>query len=111
MYKFRIYKVDFNPTIGAEINKVRPCVVVSPDEMNNVLSTVMVVPLTSTPPRSLPTRVLIKPTAKNKLKNDSYAVLDQLKTIDKRRVIEDMGVISEKEKLDITDTLLKLFSY
>lgn len=103
--------VDFNPTIGAEISKVRPCIVVSPDEMNRSLSTVMVVPLTSTPPRTLPTRILIKPSALNKLKNQSYAVLDQLKTIDKQRIIDDWGEISESEKIEITDILLELFSY
>lgn len=109
--KFNIFKVDFNPTIGSEISKVRPCIVVSPDEMNRSLSTVIVVPLTSTPPRTLPTRIPIKPSPLNKLKNESYAVLDQLKTIDKRRIIEDWGEISESEKHNITDTLLELFSY
>lgn len=109
--KFKIQLVDLNPTRGAEINKVRPCIIVSPDEMNSSLSTVMVVPLTSTPPRSLPTRILIKPLSKNKLSNESYAVLDQLKTIDKRRIIEDWGEISENEKQEITKTLLELFSF
>ena len=103
--------MDLNPTRGAEINKVRPCIIVSPDEMNSSLSTVMVVPLTSTPPRSLPTRILIKPSSMNKLSNESYAVLDQLKTIDKRRIIEDWGEISENEKMEITNTLLELFSF
>ncbi|MCH5220609.1 MAG: type II toxin-antitoxin system PemK/MazF family toxin [Muribaculaceae bacterium] len=111
MKKFNIYLVNLDPTIGSEISKTRPCIVVSPDEMNSSLSTVVVVPLTSTPPRTLPTRILIKPSSLNKLRNESYAVLDQLKTIDKRRIIEDWGEISESEKLDITDTLLEMFSY
>ena len=109
--KFKIQLVDLNPTVGAEIRKVRPCIIVSPDEMNSALSTVMVVPLTSTSPRTLPTRILIKPSSYNKLKNESYAVLDQLKTIDKKRIIEDWGEISESEKINITETLLEMFSY
>lgn len=109
--KYRIVNVDLNPTIGSEISKVRPCIVVSPDEMNNSLNTVIVAPLTSTQPRSLPTRILIRPSKNNKLKNNSYAVLDQIKTIDKRRIIEDWGTITHAEKLNLTDALMELFSF
>ena len=109
--KFKIFLINLDPTVGSEISKTRPCIVVSPDEMNSSLNTVMVVPLTSTHPRTLPTRILIKPSSLNKLKNESYAVLDQLKTVDKKRIVDDWGEISEGEKLDITDTLLELFSY
>lgn len=111
MKKYQIYLVNLDPTIGSEISKTRPCIIVSPDEMNSSLNTVMVVPLTSTPPRTLPTRILIKPSPLNKLKNESYAVLDQLKTIDKRRMVDDWGEITEKEKMDITNTLLEMFSF
>lgn len=109
--KFSIIWVNLDPTVGAEINKTRPCVVISPDEMNSVLKTVMVAPLTSTLPRSLPTRVLIKASAQNHLTNNSYAVLDQIKTIDKSRIVGYIGEISECEKEAITDTLLELFAY
>lgn len=110
MMRFNIYTVDLNPTKGSEINKVRPCIVVSPDEMNNALNTVIVVPLTSTAPKSLPTRILIRPSSFNKLRNDSYAVLDQIKTIDKSRIIEKWGGISDKEKRHLTDVLIEMFS-
>lgn len=111
MKKYQIYLVNLDPTIGSEISKTRPCIIVSPDEMNSSLNTVMVVPLTSTSPRTLPTRILIKPSPLNKLKNESYAVLDQLKTIDKRRMVDNWGEITEKEKMDITNTLLEMFSF
>ncbi|MBD5335660.1 MAG: type II toxin-antitoxin system PemK/MazF family toxin [Bacteroides sp.] len=111
MKKFLLVKVNLDPTIGAEINKTRPCLVISPEEMNNVLRTVIIAPLTSTPPRTLPTRILIRPSEMNRLTNDSYAVLDQIKTVDKRRIHEIIGDISEEEKVAVTETLLELFSY
>ncbi len=111
MKKFQLVLVDLNPTRGSEINKVRPCVVVSPDVINHAMKTIIVAPLTSTIPRTLPTRILIKATSDNRLTNDSYAVLDQIKTIDKSRITGILGEISESEKLEITDTLLELFAY
>lgn len=107
---FSISLVNLDPTVGAEMQKTRPCIIVSPDEMNNHLSTVIVVPLTSTP-RTLPTRILIKATNKSGLKNDSYAALDQLKTIDKSRLTGLIGEISEAEKHSISETLKDMFDY
>ena len=108
--KFELHWVDLEPTIGVEMNKNRPCLVISPDEMNDYVRTVIIVPLTSTV-RALPTRVLIKATPRSGLKNDSYAAVDQLKTIDKSRLGSLIGEISEAEKRDITDVLLALFDY
>lgn len=110
MNKFKIYWVNLDPTVGAEIKKTRPCLIVSPDEMNAHLKTVIIVPLTSTP-TALPTRVLIKASAQSGLKNDSYAVLDQLMTIDKSRLSNLIGEISDSEKHAVSESLKEMFDY
>lgn len=107
--KFEIVLVNLDPTIGHEIKKTRPCVIISPDVMNNVLQTLIVAPITSTN-RALPTRILIKSNTVSGLVHDSYVMLDQIKTIDKSRVIKQLGIVSEKEKQEITDVLHELFA-
>ena len=93
MQKFSTILVNLDPTVGHEVKKTRPCVIISPDVMNNVLQTIIIAPITSTE-RKIPTRVLIKSTAESGLTNDSYAMLDQIKTIDKARVIKQLGTVS-----------------
>lgn len=110
MKTFSLYIVNLDPTIGAEIKKKRPCLIVSPDEINTYLQTVIIVPLTSTQ-RNLPTRILIKATPQSGLSNDSYAVLDQLKTVDKSRLSAPIGEISEEEKHAVSDILKEMFDY
>lgn len=110
MKKFEIYPVNLDPTIGAEMQKTRPCLVISPDEINAYVRTVIIIPLTSIS-RALPTRVLIKASAQSGLKNDSFAVLDQIKTVDKSRLGSKIGEISEVEKHNVTNILLDLFAY
>lgn len=110
MKKFEIYSVNLDPTVGAEMQKTRPCLVISPDEMNAYVRTVIIIPFTSTP-RALPTRVLIKATRQSGLSNDSYAAIDQIKTVDKSRLGNYIGEISELEKHDITSVLLDMFDY
>lgn len=110
MKKYEIYAVNLDPTIGAEMQKKRPCIVISPDEMNAYVRTVIIIPLTSTS-RELPTRVLIKATTQSGLNNDSYAAIDQIKTVDKSRLGNLIGEISESERHDVTSVLLDLFDY
>ena len=110
MKKFHLHLVNLDPTIGAEMKKTRPCLIVSPDEINTHLQTVIIVPLPSVS-RALPTRVLIKASEKSGLSNDSYAVLDQLKTVDKSRLSRPIGEISESEKRTISDILREMFDY
>lgn len=110
MKRFSLYIVNLDPTIGAKIKKKRPCLIVSPDEINTYLQTVIIVPLTSTQ-RNLPTRILIKATPQSGLSNDSYAVLDQLKTVDKSRLSAPIGEISEEEKHAVSDILKEMFDY
>lgn len=110
MKKFHLVSVNLDPMVGAEMQKIRPCLVISPDEMNAYLRTAIIVPLTSTS-RNLPTRVLIKATPGSGLKNDSYAAIDQIKTVDKSRLGNLIGEISESEKQDVTNVLHELFAY
>lgn len=110
MRMFQLFVVNLDPTVGVEINKTRPCLIVSPDEINTYLRTVIIVPLTSTQ-RALPTRVLIKATEKSGLANDSYAALDQLKTVDKSRLAGPIGEISESEKHAVSSILKEMFEY
>ena len=108
MQKFNIILVNLDPTVGHEVNKTRPCIILSPDEMNKSLKTMLVAPIT-TPERKIPTRVLIKSTDQSGLSNDSYAMLDQIKTIDKSRVVKHLGMVSDSEKQELTEVLLELF--
>ena len=110
MQKGQIVLVDLEPTIGAEMNKTRPCLIVSPDEMNDVLRTVQIAPITSVE-RELPTRVFIKATRGSGLDKDSYVVLDQLKTIDKKRVMRSIGKISDDELEEVCDALCQMYAY
>ncbi len=110
MKRFNLHIVNLDPTVGAEIKKKRPCLIVSPDEINTYLQTVIIVPLTSTQ-RNLPTRILIKATPQSGLSNDSYAVLDRLKTVDKSRLSAPIGEISDDEKHAVSDILKEMFDY
>ena len=89
--QFQIFLVNLDPTLGSEIKKTRPCVVISPDEMNRHLRTVVIAPLTTTS-RSYPTRVEIK--HENKM---GWIVLDQIRTIDRQRIIKELGKLSKPE--------------
>jgi mRNA interferase MazF len=89
--QYEIILVNLDPTIGSEIKKTRPCVVVSPDEMNKHLRTVVIAPMT-TISKNYPTRVEIK--HDNKI---GWIVLDQVRTIDKQRIIKPLGKLSRTE--------------
>ena len=88
--QYDIVVVNLDPTIGSEIKKTRPCVVISPDEMNKYLNTVVISPVTSQS-KSYPTRVKFR----NK-KVAGWVVLDQIRTIDKRRIIKVTDKLSLK---------------
>lgn len=89
--QYEIILVNLDPTVGSEIQKTRPCLVISPDELNHNLRTLTIAPMT-TKSRKYPTRVKIKHNGKI-----GWAVLDQIRTIDKRRVIKKIGTITVKE--------------
>ena len=102
MYKEKILE-SADPTQGSEIKKTRPCVILSPDEMNNDLQTIVVAPMTSTL-RNYPTRVEIR--HGNKI---GFLVLDQIRTVDRRRIIQQMGSLSLREIYKVKKTLRETF--
>lgn len=93
--QYDIVLVNLDPTVGAEIKKTRPCVVISPNEMNQSISTIIIAPMT-TSKRVYPTRVKIKHDNKN-----GYVVLDQIRTIDRKRIIKKYESLKPKEVLQL----------
>jgi mRNA interferase MazF len=89
--QYQIILVNLDPSIGSEIKKTRPCVIISPNEMNKYLRTIVIAPMT-TSSKLYPTRVEIK--HDNKI---GWIVLDQIKTIDKQRIIKELGRLSKPE--------------
>ena len=90
VFQYNIYLVNLDPTVGHKINKVRPCLVISPDEMNGVISTVIIAPMT-TKSHPYPTRVPFRLDGK-----DGWIVLDQIRTVDSLRLIKNIGKINQK---------------
>lgn len=88
--QYDVYLINLEPTVGSEIKKTRPCLVVSPNEMNHAISTVIIAPMT-TKSRDYPTRVPIRFQRKS-----GWIVLDQLRTVDKRRLVRRLGSIGKE---------------
>ncbi|MBO6794090.1 MAG: type II toxin-antitoxin system PemK/MazF family toxin [Balneolaceae bacterium] len=101
--RFEVHLVALDPTIGSEIKKTRPCVIISPDEMNRHLKTVVIAPLTSTI-KNYPTRVALTFQGKS-----GEIVLDQLRTVDKRRLVKKLGTISRKAQIATSRILIEMF--
>ena len=99
-----VWLVSLEPTIGSEIRKTRPCVVVSPDETNRLLRTVIVAPLTSTI-KNYPTRIVIS--FQNR---PSSIALDQIRTVDKSRLLKQLGTIAAEEYQSVANILVEMFS-
>ncbi len=102
--RFDIFLINFDPTIGSEIHKARPCLIISPDEMNNFIATVIIAPMT-TKGRDYPTRVPC--TLKRK---SGQIVLDQIRTVDKIRLIKKLGTIDVDTQEKIFSTLAEIFA-
>lgn len=101
--QYQILLVNLDPTIGSETKKTRPCVVISPNEMNRYLQTIIIAPLTSSS-KPYPTRVEVK---QNKTKG--WIVLDQVRTIDRQRVSKVLGQLTEKEIQQTKAVLKEIF--
>ena len=101
--QFDVYWVDLNPTVGAEMQKTRPCVVVSPQELNDHLDTVIIVPVTSAI-HAYPYRVRC-----NILGRDGEIATDQIRTIDKRRLKKRITTLSNDEIISLQDILRQMF--
>jgi len=101
--RFDIILVKLNPTIGSEIQKTRPCIIVSPDEMK-ALKTVIIAPMTSKG-----FSFIFRPHIHFEQK-DGLVLLDQIRAIDKTRIIKKIGTVDEKTSKEIADTLQLMFS-
>ncbi len=102
--RFHVWLIKLSPTEGREINKTRPCVVISPDEMS-VLSTVLVAPMT-TKGFDFPCRIKCKFSGK-----DGLLLLDQIRAVDKSRFIKKLGVVDEDVQIRLCECLQELFAY
>ncbi|OAI46119.1 transcriptional regulator [Nitrospira sp. SCGC AG-212-E16] len=102
--RFDVFLVRLDPTQGREIRKTRPCLVISPDEMNHHIDTVIVAPMT-TKGRPYPTRVQVRFKGKS-----GQIVLDQIRTVDKSRLVKRLGKIDEATRAHVLALLAELFA-
>ena len=103
--RFDVYLINLDPTVGSEIKKARPCLIISPEEMNRHIRTVIVAPMT-TAGKEYPTRISC--TFKKK---KGQVVTDQIRTIDKSRLIKRLGTIDPNTQLEVIAVLQRLFSF
>lgn len=102
--RFEVYLVNLDPVVGSEIKKTRPCLVISPDEMNAHMSTVIVAPMT-TKGQPYPTRVSCEFQGKQ-----GQVVLDQIRTVDKTRLVKHLGTIDEATQGAVLRVLGEMFA-
>ena len=95
--------VNLDPTIGSEIKKTRPCVVISPNEINKYLNTIVIAPMTSSS-KSYPTRIEV-----NSNNRKGWVVIDQIRTIDKERITKKIGKLTDSESLKIKNVIKETF--
>ena len=102
--RFDVYLGNLDPTVGSEIKKTRPCLVISPAEMNRWIRTVIVAPMT-TKGRSYPTRVDCEFQGK-----EGQVVLDQIRTVDKTRLVKNLGCLDDAVQREVLMTLAEMFA-
>lgn len=102
--RFDVFLVNLDPTVGIEIQKTRPCLVISPDEMNDYIQTVILAPMT-TKGRNYPSRVSCR--FENK---EAQIVFDQIRTVDKQRLIRRLGRIDGATQQLVLDVLADMFA-
>jgi mRNA interferase MazF len=102
--RFEVYLVRLDPSEGHEIQKTRPCLIISPDEMNRHISTIIVAPMT-TKGHPYPTRVPVKFRRKS-----GQIVLDQIRTVDKSRLVRRLGKIDQTTALKVLSVLSEMFA-
>jgi len=100
--RYEIYLVKLNPTVGSEIQKTRPCIVISPNEMN-ILKTVIIAPMTS---KGLD--FIFRPKIKFE-KKDGLVLLDQMRTVDKTRLVKKLGDVDTATSKEISKMLVYMF--
>ncbi|MEA5514559.1 type II toxin-antitoxin system PemK/MazF family toxin [Nodularia sp. UHCC 0506] len=102
--RFDVFLVNLDPNIGSEIQKTRPCLVISPNEINHHIASVIVAPMT-TKGQIYPTRVTCQFQGKN-----GQIVLDQIRTVDKTRLVKLLGQISVEAQKTVLDVLAEMFA-
>lgn len=102
--KYDVWLVNLDPTTGSEVKKTRPCVVVSPDAMNKWIRTIIIVPMTSSN-KSYVSRVPL-----NFEGVQGQAMLDQIRTVDKQRLVKRLGKVDKHSAKNISATLVKMFA-
>lgn len=102
--RFQVYLLALDPTLGSEIQKTRPCVIISPDEMNRHIRTVIVAPMT-TKGRDYPTRIGCSFQGKK-----AQVVLDQIRTVDKVRLVKLLGTLDSKNGDRVLQVLHEMFA-
>jgi mRNA interferase MazF len=102
--RFDVYLVNLDPTVGSEIEKTRPCVVISPEEMNRYIRTVIIAPMT-TNGRSYPTRVECKFQGKS-----GQVVLDLIRTVDRMRLVKHLGRLPRSAQQQVLTGLAEMFA-
>ena len=102
--RFEVYLVNLDPTVGSEIQKTRPCLIVSPDELNHHLRTTIVAPMT-TKGKSYPTRVSCRFKGKK-----GQIVLDQIRAVDRNRLVKKLGRLDDETATEVLDVLAELFA-
>lgn len=101
--QYQIVLVNLDRTIGSEMKKTRPCVIISPDEMNKYLGTIVIAPMTSTS-KPYPTRIEVR-----LKKTKGYVVLDQIRTVDRRRIVKVLDALSEKQIIIVKEILKETY--
>jgi mRNA interferase MazF len=102
--RFDVFMVSLDPTVGSEIQKSRPCLIISPDEMNRHIQTVIIAPMT-TRGRKYPTRIACEFQSKQ-----GQIVLDQIRTVDKARLLRKLGRIDNQTQIAVLSVLQEMFS-
>ncbi|MCL4506897.1 MAG: type II toxin-antitoxin system PemK/MazF family toxin [Chloroflexi bacterium] len=102
--RFDVYLVSLDPTVGSEIKKTRPCLIISPAEMNRYIATVIVAPMT-TQGQAYPTRVACRFQGR-----EGQVVLDQIRTVDKARLVKRLGHISLSAQKVVLSVLAEMFA-
>ena len=102
--RFDIVLVKLNPTVGSEIQKTRPCIIISPNEMN-VLKTIIIAPMTSKG-----FNFIFRPKIKFEDKN-GLVLLDQIRAIDKTRIVKKIGAVEKRKSKEISKMLMEIFEY
>ena len=99
--QYDIFLISLDPTVGHEIKKSRPCIIISPDEMNQYISTVIIAPMTTTS-HDYPTRIPLEFQNKH-----GWAVLDQIRTVDKKRLVKRLGHINNSKTVKHIKSVIK----